>query len=60
MKLYKVFGDIAFICLIVGIASICGAIEMGTNLRVPVLVLLVGCVCMCIYIREIGGGYEDF
>lgn len=58
MKLYKVFGGIAFICLIVGTASICGAIEMRTTLRIPVLILLFGCVCMYIAIRESGGWLE--
>lgn len=57
MKLYNVFGGIAFMCLIVGVASICGAIEWGTSLRWPIIILLIGCENMYFYIKELG--YED-
>lgn len=60
MKLYDIFGGIAFMCLIVGMASICGAIEWRTSLRWPIVILLVGCVFMYFYVREIGERYEDF
>lgn len=58
MKLYKIFGGLAFMSIIIGLASICGAIEWGTNLRWPVGILLFGCVCTYIAIRESGGWIE--
>lgn len=60
MKLYKILGGIAFICLIIGMASICGAIEWRTSLKVPIAILLIGCICSYFAIKESGGHYEDF
>lgn len=60
MKLYKIFGGIAFMCYIISIASLCGAIENGLQLRWPVGILMLGCICAYIAIKESGGWYEDF
>ena len=60
MKLYKILGGTAFLCLIIGIASICGAIEWRTSLWWPIVILMIGCVCLYISIKESGGRYEDF
>lgn len=60
MKLYKILGGIAFMCLIIGIAGICGAIECGTGLKESIGIFLIGCACAWLAIRESGGYYEDF
>ena len=59
MKLYKILGGTAFLCLIIGIASICGAIEWRTSLRWPIGILIFGYACLYISIKESGGWYED-
>lgn len=46
-------------CLIIGTASVCGAIEWRTSLKVPIGILVVGCVCSYFAIKESGGWYED-
>lgn len=58
MKLYKICGYLAFMSILIGMAGICGAIECGTNLRWPVGILLFGCACTYIAIRESGGYIE--
>ncbi len=60
MKLYKILGSIAVMCLIIGTASVCGAVEWRTSLKVPIGILVVGCVCTYFSIKESGGWYEDF
>lgn len=43
---------------IIGTASVCGAIEWRTSLRVPIGILLFGCVCMYVALKESGGRYD--
>lgn len=59
MKLYKIAGGIAFISCIIGIASICGAIECGTSLCWPIGILVFGCICAGISVKESGGYFDD-
>ena len=60
MKLYKILGSIGSLISIIGVASICGAVEWGTSLKWPIVILLIGCVCLYAAIKESGGWYEDF
>ncbi|MBS6396702.1 MAG: hypothetical protein KH452_06075 [Clostridiales bacterium] len=58
MKLYKICGGLAVMSYIIGTASVCGAIEWRTSLRVPIGILLFGCVCMYVALKESGGRYD--
>lgn len=60
MKLYKILGSLGILNLIIGMASICGAIEWRTSLKCPVIILLIGIACVYASVKESGGCYEDF
>lgn len=55
MRLYKIYGFLAFASLIVGTASFCEAIENHLKFRYPIGILVFGCVCLYMYFKETGG-----
>ena len=60
MKLYEILQGIALLCWIIGIASVCGAIEWQLDMKYPIAILLFGCGCLYVSIKESGGWHEDF
>lgn len=58
MKLYKLCGGAAFISLITGMASLCGAIEFRTSVLPPLGLLAAGLVLAYIAIKESGGRFD--
>ena len=55
--LYRLCGHVAFFCLIIGTAGVCGAVEYRLSMRWPVGVLAFGCACMWLYIEK--GGFME-
>lgn len=55
--LYRLCGHVAFFCLIIGTAGVCGAVEYRLSMRWPVGVLAFGCACMWLYLEK--GGFME-